>query len=892
MGNSLKHLQPTDQPADVQRTTLSADILGRYVCNSLQEALDSADGSLRPDARPFDLIVIGGGTFGAALAEHLWYRDAQHAHRVLVLEAGPFAIPEHVQNLPMLGLNVPTATTPAQLRALPSDKAAAWANVMWGVSWNSNVPFPGLAYGLGGRSLFWGGWSPQPLDQELPIARWPANLVADLKGRYFEEARVQIGTNESNDFIFGPLHAALRQSLFDAIDANKAGEAIPLDELDLHLDGVPPAEQEIAKLEAPLAVQGRAPRAGYFPLNKFSSVPLLVKAARASQAESSGDDVRRRLMVVPNCHVQRLVTEATPLGLRVVGIQTSERYISLAPSAKVFIALGTIESARLALLSFTSLPPAAYQHLGKNLMAHLRSNLTIRIPRASLPNHASLPNELAASALFMKCRHVFAGGPGEGYYHIQITACGLGAMGSNSEAEMWQTVPDIDTFQAFEHANDDHVVITLRGIGEMQPENPESHVSLDMDPAQVDWNERRAYTMLAKPYEPAPGESMQTRRDRELWAAMDDTSDRLAVALAKGQPFEVLTPRGFKRVTNLAEVQAALPYTYKNHPQNPGRRDGMGTTHHEAGTLRMGADPSSSVTDADGRFHGIENAYAVGPALFPTVGSPNPMLTGIALARRTGDRLLTASNASVIEPGFQSLFDGTRASFLRWQTAGLGQFSLIDGAIVAYPSGDGLGLLWHPKFRFGDFVLRLEFSLDSLDANSGIFVRFRDPREPVPDRANPALLHRYGNPAWVAVTTGFEVQIDELARPDGADMHRTGAIYGVPVGLTAGQQSYRRPAALEARRWYECEVEVRSQTYEVRLAGQPVTSFVNGDADRGPGPDDDAQSGYVGLQAHSGLVRFRNVRVRDLAATSGGPPTAQPAETVPAGPREKPRGRR
>ena len=64
------------------------------------------------------------------------------------------------------------------------------------------------------------------------------------------------------------------------------------------------------------------------------------------------------------------------------------------------------------------------------------------------------------------------------------------------------------------------------------------------------------------------------------------------------------------------------------------RRDGLGATHHEAGTLACGDNPAQSVTDADMRFHEVTNLYATGPAVFPTVGSPNPMLTGTALARR------------------------------------------------------------------------------------------------------------------------------------------------------------------------------------------------------------------------------------------------------------------
>ena len=56
-------------------------------------------------SRPFDFIIIGGGTFGAAVAEHLWFRSTNRSERILVLEAGPFLLPEHVQNLPMLALS-------------------------------------------------------------------------------------------------------------------------------------------------------------------------------------------------------------------------------------------------------------------------------------------------------------------------------------------------------------------------------------------------------------------------------------------------------------------------------------------------------------------------------------------------------------------------------------------------------------------------------------------------------------------------------------------------------------------------------------------------------------------------------------------------------------------
>lgn len=79
-----------------QNTHFTRDVLGRYVCNGLDEALHSTDkggqrpdGSPQNDAHPFDVIVIGGGSFGPVFAQHLFFQDKTHAHRILVLEAGP-----------------------------------------------------------------------------------------------------------------------------------------------------------------------------------------------------------------------------------------------------------------------------------------------------------------------------------------------------------------------------------------------------------------------------------------------------------------------------------------------------------------------------------------------------------------------------------------------------------------------------------------------------------------------------------------------------------------------------------------------------------------------------------------------------------------------------------
>jgi choline dehydrogenase-like flavoprotein len=71
----------------------------------------------------------------------------------------------------------------------------------------------------------------------------------------------------------------------------------------------------------------------------------------------------------------------------------------------------------------------------------------------------------------------------------------------------------------------------------------------------------------------------------------------------------------------------------------PEWHNGLGTTYHEAGTLWMGDDSATSVTDPTGRFHHITNAYACDQSIFPTVGSANPVLTGLTLAALVADSL-------------------------------------------------------------------------------------------------------------------------------------------------------------------------------------------------------------------------------------------------------------
>jgi hypothetical protein len=127
---------------------------------------------------------------------------------------------------------------------------------------------------------------------------------------------------------------------------------------------------------------------------------MVIRATRQAWSESGGDDVHKRLMVVPNCHVTRLETSLSQGAGEVTIVHTNQGAIPLPPRGVVVLAAGTIESSRIALLSFEGV--LNYDQIGTNLVSHLRSNYAFRLPRAAFPGVGN--RDLQASALFVKGR--------------------------------------------------------------------------------------------------------------------------------------------------------------------------------------------------------------------------------------------------------------------------------------------------------------------------------------------------------------------------------------------------------------------------------------------------------------------------------------------------------
>ena len=69
---------------------------------------------------------------------------------------------------------------------------------------------------------------------------------------------------------------------------------------------------------------------------------------------------------------------------------------------------------------------------------------------------------------------------------------------------------------------------------------------------------------------------------------------------------------------------------------------------HQMGTCRMGADPQTSVANPYGELHDTPGVWIGDASAFPTASGTNPMITIMALARRTSEAMLATASAEAV----------------------------------------------------------------------------------------------------------------------------------------------------------------------------------------------------------------------------------------------------
>jgi hypothetical protein len=178
---------------------------------------------------------------------------------------------------------------------------------------------------------------------------------------------------------------------------------------------------------------------------------------------------------------------------------------------------------------------------------------------------------------------------------------------------------------------------------------------------------------------------------------------------------------------------------------------------------------------------------------------------------------------------FTYLFNGQ--SIDGWRMAGQGKFVLIQYDKSLQSEG-GMGLLWYSKKKYKDFVLKVDWKVSLRNDNAGVFIRFSDP----------------DNDPLIAVNTGYEIQIDDMAMPDGNPLHKTGAIYNFAAPLN--------PRSKPVGEWNTFEIEASSQKYSVILNGEKIIPKFTGNR---------LTEGYIGIQNHDAdsHVSFKNIRIKE-----------------------------
>jgi hypothetical protein len=189
-----------------------------------------------------------------------------------------------------------------------------------------------------------------------------------------------------------------------------------------------------------------------------------------------------------------------------------------------------------------------------------------------------------------------------------------------------------------------------------------------------------------------------------------------------------------------------------------------------------------------------------------------------------------------VAPGWRALFDGSTLD--AWQPVGTAVWRIEDGVLVGTQDGDAKRSgLFHTREEFTDFELELDFMIDEHGKyNSGVYLRNR------PDAKG---------------RTGYQVNIGR-----GAASEYCGGVY-TDHWLAKGdeQDTIRKPLA-----WNSLRILAHGAHIAVDLNGQRIVDLTD------PAPDPKfLQPGVLafqtyGAEGHAGWVKFRNIRIREIAA--------------------------
>ncbi|MHA7629798.1 GMC family oxidoreductase [Corallococcus sp. M7] len=392
------------------------------------------------EEKKYDLVIVGTGFCGLAVA-HRALEQNPHC-RILMLERGPFFLPEHFQNLPLPfvgtlgGLSETFPWTLAASTASGADGTVRWQHGM--------VPF------FGGRSIQWSAWCPRPKDQELE--GWPARTIAAAEENFARaEALLQVRPADKVDTHRSPEELRLIQQQRPVYGALQLTVQRLLEQGRGQVPSIYRSEP------APLA--SGDPDTNGIDFQKYAATgPLLelVMKQRQLDLEHKGAP----LDIATECIVESIVQQDG----RATALVTSRGVLPL-NDAKLVLAMGTLPPTTLVRNSF---PPL--KNVGERFSAHFITSVVARVPRADLDPQGELGSlELGACYVAGKAQDWSQ------QFHIQLSALSDRAPERNAGTAL-RYMPDVvaTASMAQLQSSKEYVVFVCAVLGELDYRNPNS----------------------------------------------------------------------------------------------------------------------------------------------------------------------------------------------------------------------------------------------------------------------------------------------------------------------------------------------------------------------------------------------------------------------------------
>ena len=333
--------------------------------------------------------------------------------------------------------------------------------------------------------------------------------------------------------------------------------------------------------------------------------------------------LRRALLAGAKLATRAMVTK---IGATATGRATHVEYLAgaeLRPARidadVVVLAASAIESARIALLSTSAAHPGGLGNrsgrVGRTLCFHASTFASAILPQRLHPHRGRSPTHVMMEPCLPVTDSWLARRAGLPYLRGGVVEIG-GSPQLIDEALAYEQVPFLRRSRHKELMRGSSLRDRMVGCQMLAEDLPQLANRVDLDPTLRDVYGLPVARITYSPHR------------HDLLASLYWARKLRQICVATGAERALVYP-------------AALGWASDPTANN---------TRHVSGTLRMGNDPASSITDAFGRLHDAENVVVCDGSLFPTSGAMNPTLTILALALRNATALAHGEAAAHTGP--------------------------------------------------------------------------------------------------------------------------------------------------------------------------------------------------------------------------------------------------